>query len=113
MVLHGFLRDPDLVNVLRKMDIGIIPGVTEYQSQMKLFDYGAARLAVLAPNVTGIRELSSGTSLSLNQEIRNPSLNDCWHWQMIAKKIAELGNMLHAKIHEEFLVLKSSRRKLG
>ncbi len=103
VVLHGFLRDPDLVNVLRKMDIGIIPGVTEYQSQMKLFDYGAARLAVLAPNVTHMRELFSGY-IALFEPGDSESLTE----QLLAlandrKKIAELGNMLHAKIHEEFL----------
>ena len=55
VVSHGFLKRSALAEVLAGMDVGLISGAPEYQSQMKLFDYGAARLAVVAPDTAHLK----------------------------------------------------------
>ena len=46
---HGFVGRNMIPKLLEKMDIGLISGVNEYQSCMKIFDYGASFCAVVAP----------------------------------------------------------------
>jgi glycosyltransferase involved in cell wall biosynthesis len=52
---HGFLTHNELSEVLKEMHVGLIPGAEEYPSHMKLFDYGAAKCIVLAPDVQNIK----------------------------------------------------------
>ena len=99
--LHGFLTRDGLVSALEQMDIGVIPGAPEYASQMKLSDYGAARLAVVAPDVYHLKhwypeELvffrsGDGDSLyrALADLIRDP--DTC----------AQRGNSLHQRLKKE------------
>lgn len=53
---HGFLHRNQLAELLKNMDIGVIPGGFEYPSFMKLFEYGAAKLLVLAPKLYNLRQ---------------------------------------------------------
>ena len=49
VVNHGFVERSKIINLVSNFDIAVIPGSPQYQSSMKLFDYGAAGCAVLAP----------------------------------------------------------------
>lgn len=51
VIEHGFLNRNELTTCLKKIHVGLIPGLPKYQSQMKLFDYGAAKCIVVAPRV--------------------------------------------------------------
>jgi len=51
VVDHGFVGRDEIGDLLRSMDIGVIPDCPPYGSQMKLLDYAAAGCVVLAPDV--------------------------------------------------------------
>jgi Glycosyltransferase len=50
----GYISRDDMPAWLRQIDIGIIPGAEEYLSQMKLFDYAAARAMVICPDTINL-----------------------------------------------------------
>lgn len=52
---HGFLDRMELASALQEMHIGIIPDGKQYPSFMKLFDYGAAKCLVIAPNLKNLK----------------------------------------------------------
>ena len=51
VVNHGFVGRDKIGQLLREMDVGVIPDCPPYGSQMKLIDYAAAGCVVLAPDV--------------------------------------------------------------
>lgn len=53
---HGFLSREQLPEVLAKMHIGVIPGGFEYPSFMKLFEYGAAKMLIIAPDLYNLKK---------------------------------------------------------
>jgi glycosyltransferase involved in cell wall biosynthesis len=53
----GPLRGPELAEALAVSDIGVLPGSNEYGQPMKLLDYAAARLAIVAPDLAPVREV--------------------------------------------------------
>jgi glycosyltransferase involved in cell wall biosynthesis len=102
VIHHGFLSRRDLAPVLATMDIGLITGAPQYQSQMKLFDYGAARLAIIAPDTIHL------TSWFADQIVffRNGDAEDMA--DRLASLVADqdglvgLGNRLHDRLGSEF-----------
>lgn len=57
---HGFVDHVDLAEILKKMHVGIITGGPEYASHMKLFDYAAAKVAVVAPETYHLKKWYEG-----------------------------------------------------
>lgn len=55
VVNHGFVDRSRVVRLLSEFDIAIISGSNSFQSCMKLFDYGAAGCAVIAPNTHNLK----------------------------------------------------------
>ncbi len=53
---HGFLDREQLSKTLKTMHIGLIPGCPEHQSQMKMLDYGAAKLLTIVPSTHNLRK---------------------------------------------------------
>lgn len=51
---HGFLDRGRLCDCLSGMQIGLISGGPPFSSQMKLFDYGAAKCLVIAPRLPNL-----------------------------------------------------------
>lgn len=101
VINHGFVKRAHLVNLINRFDIAVIPGSPKYQSCMKLFDYGAAGCAVLAPNTYNLsywfpNELlffdgtASDLKAKLNLLIGNNQL------------LKELSSKLNNKIKSEF-----------
>ncbi|WP_417746068.1 glycosyltransferase [Rosistilla oblonga] len=102
VIEHGFLDRDALAAVLRDLDVGLVSGVPKYQSQMKLFDYGAARMAVVAPQTHHLQGWhgdllsffppgdASGMAATLSQLAGD------------RERVALLGNRLHERIRERF-----------
>ncbi len=55
VINHGFLERADLASLLCNLHVGLIPGGYEYPSQMKLFDYGAAKMLTIAPDTHNMK----------------------------------------------------------
>ena len=99
---HGFFERKQLGCILETLDIGLIAGVVEYQSLMKLFDYGSTRIAVVAPDTHHLKswypeELQFFNSGDANALVRALVLLDRDRDRMSA-----LGNSLHERILGSF-----------
>jgi len=102
VIMHGFLEREPLAAVLREMHVGLIAGAPEYASLMKLLDYGAARMAVVAPNTHHLTSwfpddlvfFNSGDPASMADAILSLAED--------RERVAKLGNQLHDRIRQEF-----------
>lgn len=101
VINHGFVKRSHLLDLINCFDVALIPGSPEYQSCMKLFDYGAAGCAVLAPNTYNLNYWFSnellffdGSSNDLQSKLNLLIGND--------KLINELSSRLNNKIRSEF-----------
>ncbi|HEX8514895.1 MAG TPA: glycosyltransferase family 4 protein [Bacteroidia bacterium] len=73
--LPGFSDGPSLVELKKKIEIGIMPGSNWYGAPNKIFEYGAARMAVVAPDTPTIRDLfNNKEELLLFQQDNETSL---------------------------------------
>lgn len=102
VVRHGFLDRKELANVLKNMDIGLIPGAPEYQSQMKLFDYGAARLAVIAPDTHHLTSWHGDVLSFFPKGDASVMAEKLEELTIDFRLRAFLGNSLHDRIRERF-----------
>ncbi|MCB0308535.1 MAG: glycosyltransferase family 4 protein [Bdellovibrionales bacterium] len=55
--LLGSIKHEDIPSVLSRLSIGVMPGSNMYGSPIKIFEYGAAGLAVIAASTPAIREI--------------------------------------------------------
>lgn len=54
-VYHGYLNREQIMTMLEQMHVGLIPGGEEYPSFMKIFEYGASKCAVIAPDLYNLK----------------------------------------------------------
>ena len=101
VVNHGFLKRSNLVNLISNFEIALIAGSPQYQSCMKLFDYGAAGCAVIAPNTYNLSYWFSnellffdGSPKDLQEKLNRLICN--------STMLEELSNKLNNKIRSEF-----------
>jgi glycosyltransferase involved in cell wall biosynthesis len=57
MTITGIVPREEVGNHLAAFDIALQPGVTAYASPLKLFEYMAAGLPIIAPDTANIREI--------------------------------------------------------
>lgn len=57
LTITGVIDRDHVVDYVSAFDIALIPGVTEYASPLKLFEYMALGRAVIAPDMANIREI--------------------------------------------------------
>lgn len=57
VTVTGVVERDDVASYVAAFDIALIPGVTEYASPLKLFEYLALGRAVIAPDMPNIREI--------------------------------------------------------
>lgn len=101
---HGFLDRADLAGLLEKMHVGIIPGGKEYPSFMKLFDYGAAKCLVIAPDLKNLRFWFSEDEIAFFEKGNVASLRNRMLWVLKNKDlIEEKGNKIYRKISASFV----------
>jgi glycosyltransferase involved in cell wall biosynthesis len=55
--IPGFMDGEELLNFKQKINIGVMPGSNWYGAPNKIFEYGAAKMAVVAPDTPTISEL--------------------------------------------------------
>ncbi|MFZ5913762.1 MAG: glycosyltransferase family 4 protein [Pseudomonadota bacterium] len=66
LTITGVIERDHVADYVSAFDIALIPGVTEYASPLKLFEYMALGRAVVAPDMANIREiLADGVSAVL------------------------------------------------
>ena len=100
---HGVVDRPHLAEILRRMHVGVASADVEYGTGMKTFDYGAAKLLVLAPDNHNTRYWFSddeimrypmgsveGLAQKLTTVIENPELID------------RFGSTLHGAVKSRF-----------
>lgn len=59
LTITGVIGRDDIAEYIRTFDIALIPGVTEYASPLKLFEYLHLGRAIAAPDMPNIREILS------------------------------------------------------
>lgn len=64
VVLHGSLTQDQISEVLKSVNVGVIPFTKDYYSHVKLFMYGAAKLAVILPRSRNYDELFEETDVA-------------------------------------------------
>lgn len=100
---HGFLNRNSMQSLLRKVHIGLIPGAPEYQSQMKLFDYGASKCITIVPDTYNFRYWFDVSEIEFFQSGSASELSS-----ILTKIICtpesylQKGTRLHQRIAEEF-----------
>lgn len=99
---HGFLNRSALAELLGGMDVGLIPGVTDFQSQMKLFDYGAARMAVVAPHIHNLNVWFPNDLIFFEPNNSSAMARALTALASDREKVARMGNKLHQRIQAEF-----------
>ena len=57
LTITGIIGRDDVAGYVNAFDIALIPGVTEYASPLKLFEYLALGRAIVAPDMPNIREI--------------------------------------------------------
>jgi glycosyltransferase involved in cell wall biosynthesis len=57
IILTGFLDGDALKEIKKKLHIGVMPGSNWYGAPNKIFEYGAAQIAVVAPDTPTIKDL--------------------------------------------------------
>lgn len=56
IVLHGTQSEVSRINLLKKMDCGIVSGGGPYASFMKIFEYGSAKCPVIVPRTPNLEK---------------------------------------------------------
>jgi glycosyltransferase involved in cell wall biosynthesis len=57
ITITGFMDGASLVEMKKQLHIGVMPGSNWYGAPNKIFEYGAAQMAVIAPNTPTISDL--------------------------------------------------------
>jgi len=104
VVVHGRLSRAELAEQLDRMHIGLAIRSSNYATGMKIFDYGAAKLLVLATNTHNARnwfamdelflvdrESPAALAAALDKIATEPDL------------IGEYGEKLYRKVYEKFV----------
>jgi glycosyltransferase involved in cell wall biosynthesis len=103
VVNHGVLSRNPMARLLEAMDVGLISGHPNYSSAMKLFDYGASGLAVVAPETyhfskTFPHELAffrPGDSVGLSDQLIRLAIDPSYR--------KRLASSLHSRIKDQYL----------
>ncbi len=99
----GEKSEEELCEILMDMDIGIIPSTFEYGSNMKLFLYGAAKLCVIAPDVSNLIDNFNSNSLLYFEKNNVSSLSRTLDELVINKvNFSLLGQNLHFIIKKNY-----------
>lgn len=100
---RGILNRDALLQLLRGTHVGIITGAHAYQSMMKLFDYGAAKCLVIAPDTFNLTYWFSNEEVLFFREKDSDSL--AGQLTLVAQKpaiIMEYGEKLYNTIQDKF-----------
>ncbi len=74
--MTGFLDGEKLDEIKNSLEIGVMPGSNWYGAPNKIFEYGAAGLAVVAPNTPTIIDLFQGNEVLFFEGNNQTALNE-------------------------------------
>jgi glycosyltransferase involved in cell wall biosynthesis len=57
IIFTGFVKEDELLNYKKIIDIGVMSGSNWYGAPLKIFEYGAMKMACIAPNTPTIKDL--------------------------------------------------------
>lgn len=103
VIYHGYKNRSELLTLLNIMDVGIIAGSPEYQSTMKVFDYGAAKCLVIAPDIINLKHWYSNDEILFFK--KGSAVDLAQRIDMVVKKkemVAIYGEKLYLKVAAEF-----------
>lgn len=103
--ITGFLDGQDLYQLKEKMHIGVMPGSNWYGAPNKIFEYGAMKMAVLAPKTPTIDYLFSKDEVQFfewkNQKDLTNQLKTLCSKAEIEKKAETLFEKINTKYSEK------------
>jgi glycosyltransferase involved in cell wall biosynthesis len=99
----GFLDHKELRDLKSKMAIGVMPGSNWYGSPNKIFEYGAMKLAVVAPDTPTIKDLFYDDEICFFEWKNGDDLTDKIESLCIDKtNLHQYSNKLHKKIMTDY-----------
>jgi len=103
IIFTGFVKEKELLDIKLKLDIGVMSGSNWYGAPLKIFEYGAMKLACIAPDTPTIKDLFPNNEVLYfkwkNQQSLNEALLDlCQN----PNKIRENSKVLHHKITQKY-----------
>jgi len=106
IIFTGFLDGDELFELKKRMHIGVMPGSNWYGAPNKIFEYGAMRMAVLAPSTPTIDDLFTEDEVCFfewkNQDSLNTNLlNFCKNKELLKNYSDVLHNKIVSKYSEK------------
>ena len=98
VVNHGFLNRNEIKKILSVMHVGIIAGSPEFQSAMKLFDYGCAKCAVIAPSVHNFKIWFQDSIVFFNKNDSESLAITIQNLLNESEEILSMGNRIYRQI---------------
>lgn len=102
IIFTGFLDGDALFQIKKKLDVGVMPGSNWYGAPNKLFEYGAMKIAVIAPNTPTITYLFNDNEVKLfewkNEADLLVNLRALLDW----KEINKFSENIYKRIQEEY-----------
>lgn len=101
--MPGFLDGESLRDFKKELDIGVMPGSNWYGAPNKIFEYGAAGIAVVAPDTPTIRDLFSENEILLFKQDNAEDLYDkLSSYIRSSEKVEKYARVLQNKIREKY-----------
>jgi glycosyltransferase involved in cell wall biosynthesis len=106
IIFTGFVKEKELYELKTKLDIGVMPGSNWYGAPLKIFEYGAMKMACIAPDTPTIKDLFSNNEVIFfkwkNQDsLNNTLLNLCNNKSKMIKNSKVLNNKILQKYSEK------------
>jgi len=102
--MTGYIDGNELIHLKKSSHIGVVPGSNWYGAPVKIFEYGAAGLAVIAPDTPTISYLQkSGLSLTLfDSQNKDGLANQLEHLLKNKDEILQKGRQLRNEVVERY-----------
>jgi len=102
----GFVTNQELLEYKKQMDIGVMSGSNWYGAPLKIFEYGAMKMGVIAPNTPTIKDLFPKNEVRFfewkNQDSLNENLLDfCVNFDSVVENSSVLHKKIMSKYSEE------------
>jgi glycosyltransferase involved in cell wall biosynthesis len=103
IVFTGFVNGEHLFNYKKMLDIGVMPGSNWYGAPLKIFEYGAMKMACIAPDTPTIKDLFPKNEVVFFKWKNQDSLNEVLFNLCQGKpKLEDCSQVLHQKIMDKY-----------
>lgn len=99
----GFVNGAELLKYKKMLDIGVMPGSNWYGAPLKIFEYGAMKMACIAPDTPTIKDLFPNNEVEFFEWKNQNSLNETLINLCKDKtKMIQLSEVLNQKILNKY-----------